>query len=169
VLAMDVLGRGNVDGGTGYGRPRPTYVRELTEVGPGTPMGELRRRYWRPVGWGPTPARRPWSCGCSPRISCSSAMGGAGRASSWRCAHRGTTLYYGRVEAGGIRCCYHGWLFDVEGRCLEQPWEPGDGTQRERMRQPWYPVQERYGLLFRVPGASGPADPPAVGRSRLTV
>jgi phenylpropionate dioxygenase-like ring-hydroxylating dioxygenase large terminal subunit len=80
-----------------------------------------------------------------------------------------TTLYYGRVEAGGIRCCYHGWLFDVEGRCLEQPWEPGDGTQRERMRQPWYPVQERYGLLFRVPGASGPADPPAVGRSRLTV
>jgi phenylpropionate dioxygenase-like ring-hydroxylating dioxygenase large terminal subunit len=75
-----------------------------------------------------------------------------------------------RPRGGGRhRCCYHGWLFDVEGRCLEQPWEPGDGTQRERMRQPWYPVQERYGLLFRVPGASGPADPPAVGRSRLTV
>jgi nitrite reductase/ring-hydroxylating ferredoxin subunit len=63
-----------------------------------------------------------------------------------RCCHRGTTLYYGKVEDRGIRCCYHGWLFDVEGRCLEQPCEPEMGLHRDRVRQPWYPVEERYGL-----------------------
>ena len=69
-----------------------------------------------------------------------------------RCCHRGTTLYYGRVEERGIRCCYHGWLFDTQGRCLEQPCEPEGGLKRDRVRQPWYPVQERYGLIFAYMG-----------------
>ncbi|MGH8702175.1 MAG: Rieske 2Fe-2S domain-containing protein, partial [Burkholderiales bacterium] len=57
------------------------------------------------------------------------------------CAHRGASLYYGRVEARGIRCCYHGWLYDVQGRCLEQPCEPDAGARsRDLVRQPWYPV-----------------------------
>ena len=67
-------------------------------------------------------------------------------------AHRGTTLYYGKVEERGIRCCYHGWLFDVEGHCLEQPCEPEGGKLRDRVRQPWYPVQELYGLIFAYMG-----------------
>ena len=71
---------------------------------------------------------------------------------STRCCHRGTTLYYGQVEERGIRCCYHGWLFDVEGRCLEQPCEPEGGLKRDRVRQPWYPVEERYGLIFAYMG-----------------
>jgi len=141
------------DTGTGYGRPRPTSIRELTEVGPGTPMGELLRRYWHPIGLSD-------DAGATPRTV--RALGedlilfrdGKERAGLVvaRCAHRGTTLYYGRVEERGIRCCYHGWLFDVEGHCLEQPCEPGGGTQRERIRQPWYPVQERYGLVFAYLG-----------------
>jgi phenylpropionate dioxygenase-like ring-hydroxylating dioxygenase large terminal subunit len=69
-----------------------------------------------------------------------------------RCMHRGTSLYYGRVNERGIRCCYHGWLFDVEGNCLEQPCEPEGGLKREAARQPWYPVQERYGLVFAYMG-----------------
>jgi phenylpropionate dioxygenase-like ring-hydroxylating dioxygenase large terminal subunit len=69
-----------------------------------------------------------------------------------RCCHRGTTLYYGKVEERGIRCCYHGWLFDREGRCLEQPCEPEGGLFREKVRQPWYPVEERYGLIFAYMG-----------------
>ena len=48
-----------------------------------------------------------------------------------RCMHRGTSLYYGRVEQDGLRCCYHGWLFDVEGRCLDQPCEPDHGRHRD--------------------------------------
>jgi phenylpropionate dioxygenase-like ring-hydroxylating dioxygenase large terminal subunit len=69
-----------------------------------------------------------------------------------RCMHRGTSLYYGRVEAEGIRCCYHGWLFDVEGNCLEQPCEPEGGLRRDAARQPWYPVEERYGIVFAYMG-----------------
>ncbi|MGK6307855.1 aromatic ring-hydroxylating dioxygenase subunit alpha [Variovorax sp. DT-64] len=56
------------------------------------------------------------------------------------------------MEERGIRCCYHGWLFDVEGHCLEQPCEPELGRTRERIRQPWYPVQERYGLVWAYMG-----------------
>ncbi|MGW0523228.1 Rieske 2Fe-2S domain-containing protein [Crossiella sp. NPDC003009] len=65
-----------------------------------------------------------------------------------RCAHRGSSLFYGRIEDDGIRCCYHGWKFDVQGHCLEQACEPGLGLRREVARQPWYPVEERYGLVF---------------------
>ncbi len=72
-----------------------------------------------------------------------------------RCAHRGASLYYGRVEPRGIRCCYHGWLFDVEGHCLEQPCEPHMGRRRDNVRQPFYPLEERYGLLWAY---MGPAD-----------
>ena len=74
-----------------------------------------------------------------------------------RCMHRGTSLYYGRIEAEGIRCCYHGWLFDTQGRCLDQPCEPDGGRHRDNARQPWYPVQERYGLVFAYLGTSGEA------------
>jgi phenylpropionate dioxygenase-like ring-hydroxylating dioxygenase large terminal subunit len=69
------------------------------------------------------------------------------------CAHRGAPLFFGNVEERGFRCCYHGWLFDVEGRCLDMPCEPGNGVRvRERIRQPWYLVQELYGLVFAYMG-----------------
>jgi phenylpropionate dioxygenase-like ring-hydroxylating dioxygenase large terminal subunit len=79
-----------------------------------------------------------------------------------RCMHRGTTLYYGKIEERGIRCCYHGWLFDVEGNCLEQPCEPDGGRHRDASRQPWYPLQERYGLIFAYMGP--PAKQPTLPR-----
>jgi hypothetical protein len=61
-----------------------------------------------------------------------------------------------------LRCCYHGWLFDVEGRCLDQPCEPEGGRQRQRVRQPWYPLEERYGLVFAYMGP--PARKPVLPR-----
>jgi phenylpropionate dioxygenase-like ring-hydroxylating dioxygenase large terminal subunit len=69
-----------------------------------------------------------------------------------RCCHSGTTLYYGKVEDDGIRCCHHGWKFDTEGHCLEQPYEPNGGAFKDKVRQPWYPVEERYGLIFAFLG-----------------
>ena len=140
----------DIDTGTGYGRPRSSHDARLTEVGPGTPMGEALRRYWHPV-------------------ACSTALvsdvphrvkvlgenlivfrDGAGRPGVVfeRCAHRGSSLYYGRIEDDGIRCCYHGWKYDVQGHCLEQACEPDRGRRRDVARQPWYPVEERYGLVF---------------------
>lgn len=150
---MSAIGDKGIDSGTGYGRPRPTWMRELTEVGPGTPMGELLRRYWHPVGLtadaGDTP-RAVRALG-EDLVLFRDGLGRPGLVEA-RCAHRGTTLYYGKVETRGIRCCYHGWLFDAEGQCVEQPCEPGGGAQRGRIRQPWYPLQERYGLVFAYLG-----------------
>ena len=69
-----------------------------------------------------------------------------------RCSHRGTSLEYGRIEPEGLRCCYHGWLYDVEGNCLDMPLEPADSTHMERIKQPGYPVQEFGGLLCAYMG-----------------
>lgn len=141
------------DTGTAYHRPAPTYRRELTEVGPGTPMGELLRRYWHPIGLTgdatDTP-RRVRALG-EDLILFRDKSGRPGLVYP-HCAHRGTSLYYGRVEEQGIRCCYHGWLFDVQGRCLDQPCEPEGGRARDKVRQPWYPVQEQYGLIWTYMG-----------------
>jgi phenylpropionate dioxygenase-like ring-hydroxylating dioxygenase large terminal subunit len=79
-----------------------------------------------------------------------------------RCMHRGTSLFYGRTEDEGLRCCYHGWLFDTEGRCLDQPCEPERGHHRDQARQPWYPVEERYGFVFAYLGP--PAKKPVLPR-----
>ena len=139
--------------GSAYRLPPPTYRKELTEVGRGTPMGELLRRYWHPVGLVEDAGDTPLAV----RVLGEDLVlfrDGAGQAGLLhaRCAHRGTTLYYGRVEPEGIRCCYHGWLFDVAGHCLDQPCEPGGGAMKDRVRQPWYPVRERYGLIWAYMG-----------------
>lgn len=142
-----------MDTGTAYGRPEPNYRAELTLVGPGTPMGGLLRRYWHPVGLSSDATSRPRKVRVlgEDLILFRDGLGRPGLLYP-RCAHRGTTLYYGKVEERGIRCCYHGWLYDVNGHCLEQPCEPGGGARRDRIRQPWYPVEERYGLVFAYLG-----------------
>src|SRR5262245_6389352 len=146
-----------MDEGTAYGRPTPTPDRTLVEVGPGTPGGEMLRRYWHPIAVAAEVTSRPREVRAlgEDLILFRDLRGRPGLLYP-RCCHRGTTLYYGRVEVDGIRCCYHGWLFDVEGRCLDQPCEPADkvasAPYRARYRQPWYPVQEYLGLLFAYLG-----------------
>ncbi len=141
------------DEGTAYEMREPAIKTELVAVTRGTPMGELLRRYWHPVGLS-------HDAGSTPRKV--RALGedlvlfrdGAGKPGlvHARCCHRGTTLYYGKVEDRGIRCCYHGWLFDTQGHCLEQPCEPEGGLFKQAARQPWYPVEERYGMVFAYMG-----------------
>jgi phenylpropionate dioxygenase-like ring-hydroxylating dioxygenase large terminal subunit len=137
-----------------YDRRRGTHDAELTEVSRGTPMGELLRRYWHPIGLAADAVARP-------RIV--KALGEelvlfrdlAGRPGLLypRCAHRGASLLYGRIEERGIRCCYHGWLFDHLGNCLEQPCEDRTAeSSLARFRQPGYPLEERYGLIFAFLG-----------------
>jgi len=142
-----------LDTGTAYGRPKPTYRAELTEVGGGTPMGELLRRYWHPIGLSGDATDTPRKL----RVLGEDLIlfrDGQGRPGLLypHCAHRGTSLYYGKVDERGIRCCYHGWLFDVQGHCLEQPCEPEGGRARGKRRQPWYPLQEQYGLIWAYMG-----------------
>jgi phthalate 4,5-dioxygenase oxygenase subunit len=74
-----------------------------------------------------------------------------------RCPHRGTDLAYGRLENGGLRCAFHGWLFDVTGQCLETPAEPDGSNLCANIKQKAYPVVERSGILFAY---KGPGEPP---------
>jgi nitrite reductase/ring-hydroxylating ferredoxin subunit len=152
-----------VDTGTAYERPRASHNAVLTEVGRGTPCGEFLRRYWFPVAVSRDVTDRPVRVRAlgEDLIVFRDKRGRPGLVYE-RCAHRGTTLYYGKVEEAGIRCCYHGWLFDAEGHCLEQPCEEEGGRQRDRVRQPWYPVQERYGLIWAYMGP--PAKKPVLPR-----
>lgn len=141
------------DSGTAYRMTPGTYDADLAEVGPGTPMGELLRRYWHPIGLAGDATDVPKQV----RILGEDLIlyrDKAGRTGLMypRCTHRGTSLLYGRVDNHGLRCCYHGWAFDTEGHCTDQPCEPNNGPSRDKFRQPWYPTQEQYGLVWAYLG-----------------
>ena len=139
--------------GRAYGRPAGTWDPELVEVGAGTPAGELLRRYWHPVATSAEATSLPRVVRIlGEDLVLFRDLGGTAGLVTPRCCHRGTSLYYGRVEQDGIRCPYHGWLFGPDGACLDQPCEPGRGPNRERYRQPWYPVEEYGGLVFAYLG-----------------
>jgi nitrite reductase/ring-hydroxylating ferredoxin subunit len=146
--------------GTAYGRTATTPGEDafLTHVGFGTPVGELLRRYWQPVALSSELGDLPLKIRILDEelVVFRDTSGRAGLLDA-HCCHRGASLEYGRVERDGIRCCYHGWLFDAQGRCLDQPCEPSDGEHsdgnyRESLRQPWYPVREYGGLVFAYMG-----------------
>jgi len=139
--------------GTGYGRPAPQSDVLLTQVGPGTPCGELMRRYWHPVLAAEHVTNRPQEVRIlgEDLVIFRDGNGNPGLLYP-HCSHRGASLFWGHVEPDGIRCCYHGWKFDVEGNCLEQPCEPMGGVNKAAHRQPWYPVREHYGLVWTYMG-----------------
>jgi 5,5'-dehydrodivanillate O-demethylase len=126
----------------------------LTRVGPGTPAGELLRRYWHPVAVAAELNEKPLR---SLRILGEDLVlyrgedGGYGLLAE-QCAHRGASLAYGRIEGCNLRCAYHGWLYAADGKCVEQPAEPPDSTYKNRVRQAAYPVEKRAGLLFAYMG-----------------
>src|SRR3954451_25470410 len=117
----------------------------LTRVGPGTPMGELLRRYWQPICAASEltdeqPKKRIRILG-EDLVVYRDANGGYGLLGE-HCSHRGTSLYYGFLEAGGLRCPYHGGLYDNAGKCVEQPFEPANSMMRHGIRHPAYPAQK---------------------------
>jgi|MDSV01.2.fsa_nt_gb nitrite reductase/ring-hydroxylating ferredoxin subunit len=139
--------------GSGYlNQPLP-YDAEMTEVTRGSPMGELLRRYWHPIGLVTHATGTPRKVRAlgEDLILFRDLEGRPGLVHA-NCCHRGTTLYYGKVDQDGLRCCYHGWAFDVEGHCTSQPCEPEGGRGRHKIRQPWYPLREHYGLIFAYMG-----------------
>ncbi len=132
----------------------------LTRVGPGTPAGEWFRRYWQPVAL----AKEIPVEGAPKQVRLLGEdlvlfrddKGQLGLLDLY-CSHRGTNLSYGRVEDGGLRCLYHGWLYDVNGRCLDQPAEVGGGKERGSIRHTAYPCKEFGGFIFTY---MGPGEPP---------
>ena len=134
---------------TAYGRKVPQEDVALTHVEAGSPMGELLRRYWQPVALSEELKDLPKKV----RILCEElvlfrAKNGRVGCVEPHCAHRGSSLEWGRVEENGIRCCYHGWVYDTNGKCTEMPCEPAGVCEKMNIQQPAYPAMEYGGLVF---------------------
>ena len=142
--------------GRAYGMEPPHFDPVLALVGPGSQGGELLRRYWQPIALSAEATNPPKLIRRfgEDLILFRNGEGEPGLLYP-RCAHRGSSLLYGRVEEDGIRCCYHGWKFDNQGVCLDQPCEPDGGRLRDRIRQPWYPVVEAHGAVWAYLGPPG--------------
>lgn len=139
-----------------YGRVIPSENIELTHVEQGSPMGEVFRRFWQPVALSSELTDLPKAV----KILCEELVlfrDGTGKVGCLEphCAHRGATLEFGRVEQRGIRCCYHGWLYATDGKCIEMPCEESGACERRQIYQPAYPTMEYGGLVFIYMGPAG--------------
>ena len=136
----------------------------LTRVGPGTPMGELMRRYWHPVGSlaelieDPVQPVRLLGENLTLFRDLKGRIGLIGKA----CAHRAISLAYGIPQENGLRCAYHGWTYNVEGKVIDMPFEPACLPLKVKA----YPVEELGGLVWTY---MGPAPAPLLPRWELLV
>jgi len=127
----------------------------LTRVNPGTPAGDLLRRYWHVAAAAAEltdakPKKRVRILGEN-LILYRDKSGNYGLVGE-KCSHRGVSLYYGFVEPDGIRCAYHGWKYDACGNCIDQPFENPEAGFKDRIQHPAYPVEKLGGLLFAYMG-----------------
>jgi phenylpropionate dioxygenase-like ring-hydroxylating dioxygenase large terminal subunit len=131
----------------------------LTRTNPGTPMGELVRRYWIPallsqeIATPDCPPARVKLLG-EQLVAFRDTQGRIGLIGE-HCAHRGTSLFFGRNEECGLRCVYHGWKYDVEGNVVETPAEPAASDFGKKLRHVAYPTREANGVIY---GYLGPGD-----------
>ncbi|WP_397475221.1 Rieske 2Fe-2S domain-containing protein [Pusillimonas sp.] len=133
----------------------------ITRVGPDAPAGKLLRRYWQPVALaeelaGTKPMKAVKLLG-QDMVLFRDDTGQLGLLDR-DCPHRGADLAFGRIEDGGIRCAFHGWLFNIKGECLETPAEPANSKFHTTIQQGAYPVVERSGVIFAY---LGEGEPPA--------
>jgi nitrite reductase/ring-hydroxylating ferredoxin subunit len=138
---------------------------KMTRTGPGTPAGNWMRRYWQPVALseelaGVRPAVPVRVLG-EDLVLFRNEDGSLGLIER-RCAHRGADLSLGRIEDGGLRCYFHGWLFNAAGRCLETPAEPEGSALASKIRMTAYPVRECNGVIWGYLGPGEPPDLPAL-------
>jgi nitrite reductase/ring-hydroxylating ferredoxin subunit len=124
----------------------------LTRTGPGTPMGNLFRRFWLPAL---LPSELPEPDAPPVRLRLLSEDLIAFRDTRGRvgfvtqaCPHRGASLFFGRNEESGLRCVYHGWKFDVSGACVDMPSEPAESNFRSKVRVAAYPSAEQGGIVW---------------------
>src|SRR3954453_20780618 len=135
----------------------------VTQVGPGTPMGNLFRQFWLPA----LLASELPEPDCAPlRLRLLGEDLVAFRTSSGRpavlgayCPHRNANLFWGRNEDDGLRCVYHGWKFDAAGACVDMPNEPARSQFAEKIRQPAYRAVDAGGFIWVFMGDQASAPP----------
>jgi phthalate 4,5-dioxygenase oxygenase subunit len=131
----------------------------ITRTGPGTPVGELFRRFWLPALL-PSELSHSDSDPLRLRLLGEDLIafrdtGGRVGILQNNCPHRGASLFFGRNEEAGIRCVYHGWKFDVTGQCVDMPNEPAESDFKHKVRATAYPTREWAGLVWVYMGPSG--------------
>jgi phenylpropionate dioxygenase-like ring-hydroxylating dioxygenase large terminal subunit len=136
-----------------YHRGVPQEDTELTHIDPGTPCGEYFRRFWQPVCFSDDLRDLPLRITIlgEELVVFRDLRGNVGLL-ELHCPHRGTSLEFGLISERGIRCCYHGWLFDVDGTVLDTPGEPAHSTLKERLCHGAYPTHEYKGIVFAYMG-----------------
>ena len=139
--------------GAYYHRDVPQEDAELTHTGVGTPCGEYLRRFWQPICFSDELRDLPVRVKIlgEELVVFRDFQGSIGLL-ELHCPHRGTSLEFGLISQRGIRCCYHGWLFDVDGAILETPGEPASSTLKERLCHGAYPIHEHSGVVFAYMG-----------------
>ena len=144
---------GNVQYGAYYQREIPGPDPVLQEAGPGTPMGEYLRRFWQPVCLSEQLTDLPHAIRIMSEdlVAFRDRSGQIGVLNRY-CSHRGTSLEYGRISENGIRCCYHGWHYDVDGKVLDIPGEPAGSRLKDSFCHGAYPAFEYHGLVFAYMG-----------------
>jgi len=135
----------------------------LTQVGPGTAMGAVMRRYWIPVLLReeiPDPDGDPVRVRLlgEDLVAFRDSTGAVGLLGAL-CPHRGAPLFFGRNERSGLRCMYHGWKFTVDGRCTDMPNVPPASDFKTRIRHTSYPCVERHGMVWAYLGPERPVPP----------
>ncbi len=136
----------------------------FAQTGPGTPCGAWMRRFWQPVALSEElGADKPLAAELlGEELVLFRDHNGRPAMIGRYCAHQGVDMIYGRVEPAGLRCMYHGWLFDSCGKLVvDGSWLP-DGEKRMSVGQPAYPCAESGGLVFAY---MGPGDPPPLPSS----
>ena len=134
-------------------RDVPQEDAELTHVGPGKPCGEYLRRFWQPICFSDELRDLPHRVKIlDEELVVFRDKSGAVGLLELHCPHRGTSLEFGLIDAKGIRCCYHGWLFATDGAILETPGEPADSTLKDRLCHGAYPTHEANGIVFAYMG-----------------
>src|SRR5467141_2765873 len=135
----------------------------LCRVGHGTPMGDLLRHYWLPFLPStelPEPDGPPKKVRLlgEDLVAFRDTQGQVGLFAA-NCPHRGASLFFGRNAECGLRCVYHGWKFDVTGRCVDMPNEAEESNFRGKVRAVAYPCVERAGLVWAYLGGRGTPPP----------
>src|SRR5438309_6768185 len=129
----------------------------LTQVGPGTPMGDLMRRYWHPIAASsqlPERGTKPIRILSEDLVLYRDRGGKLGLIAD-RCPHRRAGMIFGIPEEEGLRCAYHGWLYAADGRCLDQPYETTEdpnSTLKDRVTIKAYQVLEKAGMIWAYLG-----------------
>src|SRR4030081_1565603 len=136
----------------------------ITRVSPGTPMGDVMRRYWMPALLSsevPHPDSDPVRVRLlgEDLVAFRDTNGTVGLLAA-NCPHRGASLFFGRNEESGLRCVYHGWKFDTTGVCVDMPNEPAESDFKHKVTATAYPTDVRGGVVWAYLGPD--PEPPSL-------